>query len=142
MQSSGPGSGSEASSESGGEFSFNDRYGIRPTARWIYPALILGIAGVLWVIWAGLHVANPEIRSEVVSYSVTGEREISLRYTINRADPNAIVICTLVAKDIDKTVVGQIDDAIIAGDSRVVRLTPIPTRSTPVTAGIDRCRVA
>jgi hypothetical protein len=133
MQSTGP--------ESGNDFSFSDRYGIRPRVRWFVPALILGITGVIWVIWAGLHVANPEIRSEVISYSVTGEREISLRYTIDRADPTAIVICTLVAKDIDKTVVGQIDDTIIAGESRVVRLSPIPTRSTPVTAGIDRCRV-
>jgi hypothetical protein len=124
------------------EFSFNDRYGIRPAARWIFPAIILGIAGVIWVVWAGLHIANPDIRSEVVSYSVTGEREISLRYTIVRSDPNAKVICTLVAKDIDKTVVGQIDDTIFAGESRVVRLSPIPTRSAPVTAGIDRCRIA
>ncbi len=123
-------------------FSFNDRYGVRSTTRWRLPAIVLGITGLLWVFWAGLNNANPEFRIQVISFSVTGEKEITLRYGINRANAGATTICTLVAKDIDKNVVGQIDETIEPGPSYLQRLTPIPTRSAPVTASVLRCRVS
>jgi len=125
---------------SSGEFSFNDRYGVRSSKRWRLPAIVLGITGLAWIFWAGLHSANPEFRIEVISFSVTGEREISLRYVIDRADASATTICTLVAKDFDKNVIGQIDETIEPGASHVERLTPIATRSAPVNAAVLRCR--
>jgi hypothetical protein len=127
--------------DSEGEFSFNDRYGVRPTTRWRLPAIVLGITGLLWIFWAGLNSANPEFRIQVISFSVTGEKEISLRYGITRADAGATTICTLVAKDIDKNIVGQIDETIEPGAAYVELLTPIPARSAPVTASVLRCRL-
>jgi hypothetical protein len=63
-----------------------------------------------------------------------------MRYSIDRTDPNQVVICTLIASDIDKNVVGQIDDTIAAGAAHSEQITAIPARSAPVTAAIARCR--
>lgn len=124
------------------EFSFNERYGIKPERAWLAPAIFFGIVGTAWIIWAGLHHANPEIRSELISFSVTSEKEISIRYSMTRADPARPILCTLVARDFDKNVVGQIDDPIEPGKSSVTRITAIPTRSAAVTATVARCRLA
>lgn len=122
------------------DFDFNDRYGVRSNRSWIAPAIACAIIGGAWLIWAGLHHANPAIRSELISFQVTAEREISIRYTIDRTDPNQIVICTLTASDQDKNVVGQIDDTIAAGASHSEQNTAIPARTAPVSAAIARCR--
>lgn len=126
--------------QSGEEFDYNDRYGVRPQKRWVTPAIVFALIGGSWLIWAGLHHANPAIRYEVISYGVTAEREISIRYTVFRTDPMQVVICTLTASDQDKNVVGQIDDKIAAGTSQIEQTTAIPARTAPVTATIARCR--
>ncbi len=126
--------------QSGEEFDYNDRYGVLPAKRWITPAIVFALIGGGWFIWAGLHHANPAIRSELISFSVTAEREISIRYSVNRTDPMQVVICTLTASDQDKNVVGQIDQTIAAGSSYNEQTTVIPARTAPVTAAIARCR--
>jgi Domain of unknown function (DUF4307) len=122
------------------EFSYEDRYGKVGGNRWVAYAFAISIVGLLWIFWAGLHHANPAISSQLISFEVTGEKEISLRYSINRTDPDQVVICTLQALDIDKNVVGQIDDTIPAGKSSSQQAISIPTRSAPFTASIVRCR--
>ena len=122
------------------EFSYEDRYGKAGGNRWVAYAFAISIVGLLWIFWAGLHHANPTISSQLITFEVTGEKEISLRYSIARTDPNQVVICTLAAKDQDKNVVGQIDDKIIAGKSQSEQTAVIPARSTPFSASIVRCR--
>ena len=126
--------------QSGEEFDYNDRYGVLPAKRWVTPAIVFALIGAGWFIWAGLHYANPAVRSDLISFSVTAEREISIRYSVSRTDPMQVVICTLTASDQDKNVVGQIDDKIPAGKSLVEQTTAIPARTAPVTAAIARCR--
>lgn len=126
--------------QSGEEFSHEERYGKTGGNRWVAYAFGLSAIGLLWVFWAGLHHANPAISSQLISFEVTGEKEISLRYSINRTDPDQVVICTLKALDQDKSVVGQIDDIIPAGERSSQQITVIPARSAPVTASIARCR--
>ncbi|MDA2993137.1 MAG: DUF4307 domain-containing protein [Actinomycetota bacterium] len=122
------------------DFDFNDRYGVRSTKGWVTPAIVFALIGGGWLIWAALHHSDPPIRSELISFEVTADREISIRYRIDRIDPNQVVICTLSARDQDKNVIGQIDETIAAGSTSSEQITAIPARSTPFTAAIVRCR--
>jgi hypothetical protein len=65
-----------------------------------------------------------------------------MRYAIERRDPDAVVLCTLVTLDFDKNIVGQIDDRIEAGESTVERIVAIPARLAPVSARIVSCRIS
>jgi hypothetical protein len=121
---------------------YNDRYGITPRKSWIAPAAVFAILGLSWTLWAALSHSQPELRSTLYSFSVTGEREITMKYAIDRRDPDAIVICTLITLDIDKNIVGQIDDQILAGQSKVERIVAIPARIAPVSARIASCRIS
>jgi hypothetical protein len=123
-------------------FDYNDRYGISPRKGWIAPAAVFAIIGLSWTLWAALSHAQPELRSTLYSFEVTGEREITMKYAIDRRDPEAVVLCTLITLDIDKNIVGQIDDQIVAGQSHVERLVAIPARIAPVSARIVGCRIS
>jgi len=121
------------------ELNFADRYGQKPV-HWKSFATLLLLVGGTWLIWAGLHHARPAISPTVISFSVTSEREITLRYSIQRRNPASAISCTLIARDFDKNVVGEIEDLIPAGASQVEKTTLIPTRILAVNATISRCR--
>lgn len=123
-------------------FDYNDRYGISPRKGWIAPAAVFAIIGLSWTLWAALSHAQPELRSTLYSFEVTGEREITMKYAIDRRDPEAVVLCTLITLDIDKNIVGQMDDQVVAGQSHVERLVAIPARIAPVSARIAGCRIS
>lgn len=123
-------------------FDYNDRYGITARKRWVLPASIFAIIGLAWTFWAAINHSQPELRSTLFSFSVTGDREITMKYAIDRRDPQATVICTLISIDIDKNIVGQIDDEIKGGQSKVERIIAIPARIAPVSARIAGCRIS
>lgn len=123
-------------------FDYNDRYGITRKRSWILPAVIVAIVGIPWTIWAALDHSQPELRSTLYSFSISGEREITMRYGIERRDPQDVVTCTLVTLDFDKNIVGQIDDQIDGGEKKVIRTVAIPARLAPVSARIVSCRIS
>ena len=127
--------------QSGSQFSYEDRYGVRPTKRWVLPATVIASIGISWLVWVGLHHSNPDIRSSVISFTATTDREISIRYEVVRKDKDQVLTCTLVARDYDKTVVGQIEDEIGPGLAVVQKNTEIPTRSQGVNADVVACRI-
>jgi hypothetical protein len=118
-----------------------DRYGRRPM-RWKGLAVALVIVGGGWLIWTGLFHSRPAVTSTLISFSIPSDRAISLRYSIHRRDPKVVIICTLVAHDFEKNVVGQIDESIPAGAAHIEKTTLIPTRSAAVNAAISRCKPA
>ena len=91
--------------------------------------------------WAGLHHAQPLVRSELISFSTQDPRKPVIRYFIQRDNVKNVIICTLTARDYEKNVVGQVEDTIEAGESFVERSVTIPTRAYAVNAGISGCRV-
>ena len=124
------------------QFDFNDRYGIKPQRTWVKYAAAFLVAGIAWVIWAGLHHARPELSQQLISFENSDPRNPTIRYSIERRDKSAVVICTLTARDFDKNIVGQIDDLIAAGGANSVeRTVAIPTRANAVNVGIARCRI-
>ncbi|NCV41860.1 MAG: DUF4307 domain-containing protein [Actinobacteria bacterium] len=127
--------------QSGSQFSYEDRYGVRPTKGWVAPAIFIAVIGISWLVWVGLHYSNPDIRSSVISFTATTDRAMSIRYEVVRKDKDQVLTCTLVARDYDKTVVGQIEDEIGPGLAVVQKNTEIPTRSQGVNADVVACRI-
>lgn len=123
------------------EFSYNQRYGIRRRRGWVAPAIFFAITGTTWLIWTGLHHSNPPIRYSVISYSITSEQEISLRYSVVRQDKDAPIVCILIARDFDKNVVGQINDEIAPGMASFERTTSVKSRGPAVNADVISCRL-
>ena len=123
------------------QFDFNDRYGVKPVRGWIKYAVVFGVLGGGWLLWAGIHHSNPEIRTELISFVTSNPRSPEIRYSVQRASGSDVVICTLTARDFEKNVVGQLEDTIPAGDTYLERTITIPTRADAVNAGIERYRV-
>ena len=123
------------------QFDFNDRYGVRPARAWIKYAVVFGVLGGGWLLWAGIHHSNPEIRTELISFITQDPRNPEIRYSVQRASGSDVVICTLTARDFEKNVVGQLDDTVPAGDTYLERTIAIPTRADAVNARIASCRV-
>jgi nitrogen regulatory protein PII-like uncharacterized protein len=103
--------------------------------------LVVGVLGVSWLLWTALYHSNPPLRSQLVSFTITNDREASVRYFIERTDSQQVVICTLIARDYDKNIVGQIDQEIAAGKSKVELVTVVPTRNEAVNADVSSCRL-
>ena len=120
-------------------FDYNDRYGIKKVRAWVPYAVICALLGFGWIAWAGLHHANPTVSSELIAFNNQDPRNVEIRYILNREDPSQQATCILVARDIDKVIVGQIIDHIPASTSAVERAIHIPTRADAVNAGIQSC---
>jgi hypothetical protein len=120
-------------------FDFNDRYGVRPERAWVPYALSFAIIGGAWLIWAGLHQAEPTISYSLVAFNNEDPRNTEIRYTINRRDPSREATCVIAARDIDKVIVGQIDDQIPAAKGAIERTVTIPSRADAVNAGVTTC---
>jgi hypothetical protein len=122
-------------------FDYNERYGAKRPRSWIAIALITAIVGVGWITWAGLYHANPEIRVQLISFTVDSDRAVSVRYSVDRNSAEATSICTVIARDFYKDIVGQIDVEIPAGQEKVELVSVVPTRNLAVNADVSTCRV-
>jgi hypothetical protein len=121
------------------DFDYNDRYGIKPASRWRPIAVVILSIGLIWLLWAGLHHSRPELTFRLISFNVTDDRNTEIRFEATRRDADRELTCTLVARDFDKLIVGQIDDVIPAGQGYIDRTTTIPTRNLAATATVLRC---
>jgi hypothetical protein len=121
------------------DFDYNDRYGIKPASRWRPIAGVILSIGLIWLLWAGLHHSRPELTFRLISFNVIDDRNTEIRFEATRRDENRELTCTLVARDFDKLIVGQIDDVIPAGQGYIDRTTTIPTRNLAATATVLRC---
>lgn len=123
------------------QFNYNDRYGIKPANSWRRYGIALLALGLAWIAWAGIHHANPALSSELISFENSDPRNPTIRFTVDRRDASAEVSCTLVARDIDKNIVGQIDELIKAGEKHLDLTVTVPTRADAVNVGIAQCRL-
>ena len=121
-------------------FDYNERYGVKRPRSWIAIALITAIVGVGWITWAGLYHSNPEIRVQLISFTVESDREVSVRYFVERDSADAVSICTVIARDFYKDIVGQIDVEIPSGKEKVELVSVVPTRNLAVNADVSTCR--
>jgi len=121
-----------------------ERYGIKASSnrRFIYAGIFLSLVAA-WFIWSGFNAANPALRSELVSFEVIDDQSISISYKITVRDLSKQHSCSLVARDIDKNTVGQVED-VMPGQSLLpganLRTVEITTRLPAVNAGIASCQ--
>ena len=121
-------------------FDYDDRYGIKKGVNWVGFAVFLAIAGIGWLTWAGLHHSNPPIRVQLISFTVENDRETSIRYSVDRNGVEGPVICTLIARDYYKNIVGQLDEEVPPGQGKVELRTSVATRIEAVNADVLGCR--
>jgi hypothetical protein len=121
-------------------FDYNDRYGVKKRRSWIAVALVTAIVGVGWITWAGLHHSNPAIRIQLITFAVDSDRAVSVRYSVDRESADQAIICTVIARDYDTNIVGQLDQEIAPGQVKVELVSVVPTRSEAVNADVSSCR--
>ena len=120
-----------------------ERYGKKRNNAWKIPAAIIFVIFIPWLMWSAWHHSNPEIRYTLVSFQNEKTGSIDITYLIERREPSTPLTCTLVARDIDKNIVGEIEVLIPgATEKQLTKTTTIPTRISPVNAAILDCRAA
>lgn len=116
------------------------KQGIKP---WKISAAIVLIVFIPWLLWSAWHHSNPEIRVSLISFQNETATSIEITYLVERDDPSIPLRCTLLARDFDKNVVGEIEDYLPASKNRLVtKTTTIPARISPVNAAVLECRAA
>lgn len=120
------------------------RYGYRKSSKsWKISASLVLAVFVPWLVWSAWHHSNPEIRVTLISFQNESEKSIEITYLVERRDPKQPLSCTLLARDIDKNVVGEIEDLVPASTTRSKTITTtIPTRIAPVNAAVLECNAA
>lgn len=120
------------------------RYGIKDANRnWIWPAIISILLVATWFIWGGINAANPNVRSELISFKVLDNKTVAITYTISVKDIGIDHSCSVVARDLEKNVIGEITDQIAANSlmpGKNQRSIEISTRLPAVNAGISSCQ--
>ena len=122
--------------------SMDERYGRRPRkSRPVVTVVVLVSAiFVIWLLVVALQHARPLASTTLISFQVRSDREVSIRYEIGRRDPKTALICTLIARDFQTSIVGEVRDQIGSGGAhRVAREVSIPTRARAATVMIARC---
>ena len=121
-----------------------ERYGITERSRsrfWLSIIAMLLVAA--WFIWSGLNAANPPVRSDLISFKVIDRKTTSITYTVFVRDLSIDNSCSVVARDLDKNLVGQVVDQMPAGSMKPgknQRTVLIFTRVLAVNAGIASCQ--
>jgi len=119
------------------------RYGRNSSNSWRYIAALLLLTGFPYLIWSAWHHSNPEIRITLISFQNEQEASIDITYLVQRRDPSLALNCTLIARDIDKNVVGEVEVVIPGSDQdSVKRSDSIPTRLKAVNASVLKCYAA
>lgn len=128
-------------SEASGDDYLQKRYGNsqRPAWNWLIPAAFLLLVGGGWLLWSANHYSRPEIRTELIAFSVTDPTRIHLRYFISVRTSSRSHQCILKASDYQANTVGQITDILPPGAHSYSRSVDIPTRVQAVSASIEHC---
>lgn len=119
------------------------RYGVKKRSSWQIIAIALALIGLPWLILTAWQKSNPVYRATLIKFAPTDDRSLSLTFDLFRRDPGSPFECTLVARDIDKNVVGELEFRVAPASKELVRQTAtIPTRLPPVNGAVLACRTA
>ena len=104
-------------------------------------AVVLAGAFGAWVLWAALGASTPDVRSDLLGFTVPDAGSARARIEVT-ADARSAVICTLQAQDRDHAPVGVTRATLPAGSDATRRATVVVrTRGRAVTVVIVGCRL-
>ena len=102
--------------------------------------LFIVFAGAVSV--AGLRYANPELRSELVAFTIDSDNQTTIRFTVTRKNPTKPLTCRIIARDFSTAIVGdrfiEVKGSLPAQKTVEIKAA-IPTRSRAVNAALVRC---
>jgi hypothetical protein len=118
-----------------------DRYGPTRGRRWKIVAALVAIIMVPWLLWSAEYHSRPDFGYELISFEILNEKEVSLTYIVERNKDGLSLICTLVARDYEKNIVGEISDILTTNRTpgKTTRKVLIPTRSPAVNGAVVSC---
>jgi Domain of unknown function (DUF4307) len=99
-----------------------DRYAAPP--RWrrratIVAVAVVALAGLGWVAWAAYDEATPKVESQLVTFHVGGEHEVSARIDVRVASGATGASCTVEALASDHSIVGEVHFSPTDGTNNV-----------------------
>jgi hypothetical protein len=116
-----------------------ERYGAPSRTRQravIVASGVLGVVFVAWLGWTALFHGDPEVSSDIVTWSVRDEHSASAEVDVRLADDDVEATCVLRAYAEDHTVVGelsfQVDAAALEGGSTLEQEIRTERRATSV----------
>jgi hypothetical protein len=116
-----------------------DRYGAPSRGRQrlvIAASGILGVVFLAWLGWTALAHADPEVSSELVTFTVDDEHTATARLAVRLRDDDVVATCVVRAIAEDHSVVGEVsftvDAATLDGSSEVTREIRTERRATSV----------
>ncbi len=118
-----------------------ERYGNSQKANrpWLIPAIIIFIVGGAWLVWSANHYSKPEVSTDLISFSTSNPKQVTLKYFVNVRTSTRSHQCILIASDYQTNIVGQVTDTIPSGGHGYTRTIVIPTRAPAVSATIEHC---
>ena len=110
--------------------------------EWITLAVVLSILLGSWLVWAGVHGANPDVSAQVHGVRVLGEKQIEATIRVQRPDPSRPATCTLLADDEAHRRVGEVVTVVPAAAEKIVdHVVVITTLNRATTVTIASCTI-
>ncbi len=118
------------------------RYPPPPRRRWWIPvAILLAMAGVAWLVWAGGYGAA-DVTARVDAFTVQSDSQIDVTLTIDRPDPSRGAQCQLYAQAVSYDRVGELTVTVPPGGERLTQQhIELRTFKRATTAVVDSCHV-
>lgn len=89
---------------------------------------------------AGVRFANPDLRTDLVAFTIDSENQTTIRFLVVRKNPQIELTCRIIARDFSTAIVGDRYVDIAPSSQKTIEVTErIPTRSRAVNAGLVRC---
>ncbi len=112
----------------------------RRTRWWIPVAVVLAVAGVAWLVWAGGHGALDVVSARVDAFTVRSDTLIDVTVTVERPDTSRGAECQLYAQAESHDRVGELTVSVPPGGEKLTRLEiGVRTYLRATTAVIDSC---
>ncbi len=111
-----------------------------PRWLWIPIAAVLGGVGSVWLIWSGVHGANPPVSGKVVAFEVVSDTETKVRFTVQRPKPEVPATCTVIVQAITYDTVGELPVAIPPGTEELTKFeVTVRTFKRATSASLQGC---